>query len=73
MDIANEDSFIPLSLRLGQPKAGESIGPQIYTAATAYPGEFHVTGNVGYTEGEGHGPAKDRHESTVCKHNGPSS
>lgn len=71
MDIANEDSFISLSLRFGQPKTGESIGPQIHTAATAYSSEFHVAGNVGYTEGEGHGPAKDWHEPAVCKYNGP--
>lgn len=71
MDIANENSFISLSLWLGQPEAGESIRPQIHTSATAYSGEFHVAGNVGYTEGEGHGPAEDRHEPAVRKHNGP--
>jgi len=71
MDITNEDSFIPLSFWLGQFEAGESIRPQIYTASTAYFGEFYITRNVGYTKGEGHGPIEDRHESTVRKHNGP--
>lgn len=73
MDIANEDNFIPLSLRLGQFETGESIGPQIYTASTAYFGEFHIARNVGYTEGEGHGPVEDRYESAMRKHNGPPS
>lgn len=73
MDIANEDSFISLPLWLGQPEAREGIRPQIHTVATAYFGGFHIARNVGYTEGEGHGPVEDRHEPAVCKHNGPPS
>jgi len=70
MDIANEDSFVPLSFRLGQSEAGESIGPQIHTSATAYSGEFHIARNMGYTESKGHGPAEDWYEQVVRKHNG---
>jgi len=73
MDIANEDNFIPLSFRLGQPEAGEGIGSQIHTSATAHFGEFHIAWNVGNTEGEGYGPTKDWDESAVRKHNGPPS
>lgn len=70
MDIANEDSFVPLPLWLGQPEAGEGIGPQIYSSATTHPGEFYIARNVGYSKGEGHGPAESWYEPAVREHNG---
>ena len=70
MDFANEDGAAPLSLRLGQPEAGESVRPQVDIAAFAYFGQLHVSGNVGHTEGEGHGPIEDWHESTVREYHG---
>lgn len=71
MDITDEGNSLSLPLQLGLLKAGESVGSQVHTAATAHIGEFHIAGNVGHTEGEGHGPTEGRHESAVREHHGP--
>lgn len=70
MDFTNENSPVPLSFWIGQPEARESFGPQVNIATIAYFGQFHISGNMGHTESEGHGPTEDWNESTVCKYHG---